>query len=467
MRTTPFTASIVFAALSVAASAQTVFPEIEPNGDKSEATSVVCLSAGDALTGSATGGVLTLGDTSSISGDTFRVRTCALPFGVYRHTLSLTSTTPGHTATLRGLVQAGTPGVGGAATAIDSTFSTATGTGTAPRVLAWYGSGASEELYYRVAGLGATTQPYVATLATTPVTPVFVGNVLAGPITITTEGQGHLSDTDLWLYDANFAALPLAGNDDVFQSASVQSRLVRTLAPGTYYLALSSFNLGNDRPSPADEDFVQGNLLDFPGATASSSTLASVNVSFALSDANHTVPVVASVGAGGPHEVAWFRFEVVAPLFEAFCLGDGTQSQPCPCGNNGGAGRGCANSANPQGALLVATGATNPDTVVLQASGMPGLAYALFLKGDQASAGTVFGDGVRCADGALIRLRIKLSSGGVATYPEPGDPSVSARGGTPPGSASVGTYQTYYRNAAAAFCPPETFNVTNGWRIVW
>ena len=60
MRTTPFTASIVFAALSVAASAQTVFPEIEPNGDKSEATSVVCLSAGDALTGSATGGVLTL-----------------------------------------------------------------------------------------------------------------------------------------------------------------------------------------------------------------------------------------------------------------------------------------------------------------------------------------------------------------------------------------------------------------------
>ena len=30
---------------------------IEPNGDKSEATSVVCLSAGDALTGSATGGV--------------------------------------------------------------------------------------------------------------------------------------------------------------------------------------------------------------------------------------------------------------------------------------------------------------------------------------------------------------------------------------------------------------------------
>ena len=139
MRTTPFTASIVFAALSVAASAQTVFPEIEPNGDKSEATSVVCLSAGDALTGSATGGVLTLGDTSSISGDTFRVRTCALPFGVYRHTLSLTSTTPGHTATLRGLVQAGTPGVGGAATAIDSTFSTATGTGTAPRVLAWIG----------------------------------------------------------------------------------------------------------------------------------------------------------------------------------------------------------------------------------------------------------------------------------------------------------------------------------------
>lgn len=102
---------------------------------------------------------------------------------------------------------------------------------------------------------------------------------------------------------------------------------------------------------------------------------------------------------------------------------------------------------------------------------MPGLAYALFLKGDEASAGTAFGDGVRCADGALIRLRIKLSSGGVATYPEPGDPSVSgARGGTPPAArASAPTRPTTATPAAVVFCslPDAASNVTHGWRIVW
>ncbi|MBK7875092.1 MAG: hypothetical protein IPJ77_04960 [Planctomycetes bacterium] len=448
------------------AHAQTSFAELEPNADKGEANAIVCLAAGDAITGVSTGGVVTPGNASSGSADTFRLQTCALAPGLYRHVLSLSSATPGHTATLRGLVQAGTVGVGGTATTIDATLSTAVGVGAGPRALAWYANGAGGELYYRVAGLPSTTQPYTAALSTTPVTPAFVGNFAAGAITITTEGQGHLTDTDLWLYDANFAPLPLAGNDDVFQSPSVQSRLVRTLAPGTYYVALSVFNLANHRTSPPDEDFVQGNLCDFAGVTATSSTLSGVDVSFALSDAGHVVPVTASVGAQS-HEVAWFRFEVVPPLFEPFCFGDGTQPQPCPCGNNGGAGRGCANSANAQGALLVATGATNPDTVVLQASGMPGLAYALFLKGDQSLPGTPFGDGVRCVDGVLIRLRIKLSSGGVATYPEPGDPSVSVRGQTPPGSASIGHYQTYYRNAAAAFCPPETFNVTNGWRVVW
>jgi hypothetical protein len=28
------------------------------------------------------------------------------------------------------------------------------------------------------------------------------------------------------------------------------------------------------------------------------------------------------------------------------------------------------------------------------------------------------------------------------------------------------TYQVWYRNATV-FCNPETFNVTNGWEIVW
>ena len=44
---------------------------------------------------------------------------------------------------------------------------------------------------------------------------------------------------------------------------------------------------------------------------------------------------------------------------------------------------------------------------------------------------------------------------------------VGSRGATPVGSGLTGWYQTYYRNASTAFCPPATFNVTNGWRILW
>ena len=39
--------------------------------------------------------------------------------------------------------------------------------------------------------------------------------------------------------------------------------------------------------------------------------------------------------------------------------------------------------------------------------------------------------------------------------------------GVVPGSGAVRSYQTYYRNAAAAFCPPATFNATNAVRVTW
>ncbi|MFO1010336.1 MAG: hypothetical protein U1F29_09775, partial [Planctomycetota bacterium] len=144
---------------------------------------------------------------------------------------------------------------------------------------------------------------------------------------------------------------------------------------------------------------------------------------------------------------------------EVFCQGDGvdpTHTTACPCGNVGAAGNGCANSGNPAGANLLATGATNPDALTLAASGMPATSACIYLQGD-ALEDVVFGDGVRCSGGNLIRLRTKPNAGGASQFPEPGDPSVSTRGLVTPGSGARRYYQTYYRNAAAAFCPPETF----------
>ncbi|MFO1009444.1 MAG: hypothetical protein U1F29_05220 [Planctomycetota bacterium] len=154
-----------------------------------------------------------------------------------------------------------------------------------------------------------------------------------------------------------------------------------------------------------------------------------------------------------------------------YCAGDGADASvtiACPCGNSGDAGRGCANSVQPLGALLSVYGASAADDVRLLGTGMPLTAPCVFLKGDDdVAGGVVFGDGVRCVGGNLIRLGTLLSSAGSATYPGPTNPSVSTRGQTPPGSGLLARYQVYFRNAAAAFCPPSLFNVSNGWRLVW
>ena len=153
-----------------------------------------------------------------------------------------------------------------------------------------------------------------------------------------------------------------------------------------------------------------------------------------------------------------------------FCGGDGTDptvTTPCPCGNSGAPRHGCANSVNANGAELLTTGSLATDSVVLSASGMPAAASCIFLQGD-AMTDVVFGDGVRCAGGALLRLRTKTSVGGAAQFPDATDGArLSERGGVAVGSGVVRFYQTYYRNSAVAFCPPATFNVTNGAFVIW
>ncbi len=157
----------------------------------------------------------------------------------------------------------------------------------------------------------------------------------------------------------------------------------------------------------------------------------------------------------------------------SFCAGDNLDplvTTPCPCGNFGAPGRGCANSANGSGALLTASGCAvaAPDTITLSASAMSGTSAVTFLKGDlSTAAGVPFFDGVRCVDGTLIRLASNPSAGGASSYPLAGQQPLSVRGATPIGSGLTGYYQASYRNASTVFCPPGTANITNGYRIVW
>ena len=160
-----------------------------------------------------------------------------------------------------------------------------------------------------------------------------------------------------------------------------------------------------------------------------------------------------------------------SPLIRGFCAGDGTGTA-CPCANNApaGSGRGCLNSSG-VGARLHASGSASvsADTFVLTASSDAATARRSSSR-DDASAGrrpgAVFGDGLRCAGGSIIRLGTKTQRRRrVAATRSRAIRRVSVRGAIPL-LGGTRTYQVWYRNAAA-FCTAATFNLTNGVQAVW
>lgn len=149
-----------------------------------------------------------------------------------------------------------------------------------------------------------------------------------------------------------------------------------------------------------------------------------------------------------------------------FCHGDGTLI-PCPCGNNGANGNGCANSAFAAGGSLTGTGIASVagDSVQLQAANMTG-ATCVFFQGASTIAPIVVDDGIGCVGGPVIRLGTKPVVANSSAYPTGADVIISIKGAIPaPGATRW--YQCFYRNASAVFCPPATSNRTNGFEIVW
>jgi hypothetical protein len=151
-----------------------------------------------------------------------------------------------------------------------------------------------------------------------------------------------------------------------------------------------------------------------------------------------------------------------------FCAGDGTWA-PCPCGNFGATGHGCASSFNPQGAQITGNGSqhVSADSMTLTATGLSNSAVLVFqgTLTQSGGAGTAFGDGLRCAAGFVVRLKTVQPTGGTVQFPGPTDPQLHTAGQVPP-AGGTRTYQVWYRNVAS-FCTPSTFNLTNGLQIVW
>ena len=148
-----------------------------------------------------------------------------------------------------------------------------------------------------------------------------------------------------------------------------------------------------------------------------------------------------------------------------FCFGDGSGTA-CPCGNAGAAGRGCSNGSDATGAALSVTGSgsiASADTA-LAAEGLAPSQPGLYFQGNNAinsGTGVQFGDGLRCAGGAVIRLQVRFAD---ATGSSATTADIGASGGVLPGD--VKRYQIWYRDPQGSPCGAQ-FNLSNGMEIVW
>ena len=148
-----------------------------------------------------------------------------------------------------------------------------------------------------------------------------------------------------------------------------------------------------------------------------------------------------------------------------YCVGDGSGSTPCPCGNPSSAEGGCANGSG-NGAVLTASGGASvtADTLVLQSTNLLPNQPCLFFQGNNAingGSGIQFGDGLRCAGGGVIRVQVRFPD---ATGYAETNLIISVKGACVAGD--VKRYQSWYRDPGGSPCGAQ-FNLTNGYEITW
>ena len=278
-------------------------PEVEPNDSKATATPVASGGAGlnglDTVSGTSTGAGSGGGSSSA---DYFLLKTVSRAVGVYKYQLVLTSATPGHTVTVRGLSQNAGVIAAGSDVTMQTGIISASGFPADSRMIQWYGLGKQEQVYVRVTGTAGTTDPYTMELQVTSVGPtVLAGTVYEGTAT-TGRGTGNTNDVDFWMYNGSLTAIGNYGNDQ-------PNSLTRSYTPGTYYIAMSDANFANSSASPADDSNRAGNVLDFPDALINATTSSALNMNAKVVSAAGTAS-----GSGtkpNPFDITWYCFSVV------------------------------------------------------------------------------------------------------------------------------------------------------------
>ncbi len=158
-----------------------------------------------------------------------------------------------------------------------------------------------------------------------------------------------------------------------------------------------------------------------------------------------------------------------------FCFGNTAAGNPCPCGNdNDGSdplGAGCQHDDSVAGARLGASGVASvtADTLLFEGHRGPVSNSSMFFQANnnQDGAGLFLGDGIRCAGGGLIRLKVKLTD---ATGYADSSPMVvttrSASFGHPITAGETLYYQWWFRDVNGSPCGTES-STSNGYMITW
>ncbi len=145
----------------------------------------------------------------------------------------------------------------------------------------------------------------------------------------------------------------------------------------------------------------------------------------------------------------------------AYCFGDGSGAT-CPCGNVGGAGEGCSNSAG-VGSTLTGSGnaSLSNDTLQMDVVGVPGAKPGLIIRGNNQIA-NLAGDGLLCAGGGSMRSQVQVTVAGATSFTD-------FNGGPFGTVANIGTptnFQFWYRDPQSGPCGTG-FNFSNGWTVTY
>ncbi|MBL0869273.1 MAG: hypothetical protein IBJ18_01715 [Phycisphaerales bacterium] len=312
--------------------------ETEPNDTAATANSFT-LNLGDTICGTSTGSGTSGGGLTS--GDTFRIKTAAHP-GIRRNRIRVASSLAGHTLIIRGLSQSA--GVIGTSESDIQTSNTAT---VPTRMVQWYTLGNSPDandrsINLRVTGTTSTTAQYSLNyIASDEIVPTDLARTIRpGSLVITSVGQ-TTTDTDLWIYDANLNPIANFGNDDEPGTSSTQSRLTRTFNAGTYYIAISRFNLANNQPAATDDDFKSANVLPFPGTLVRGGTFPTLPLSLNFKVTDSEGDVTQSYTVNDAFEVAFFKMTVAPAPSTGGC---NPADIACDDGTPLAAAPGCTNS---------------------------------------------------------------------------------------------------------------------------